>query len=310
MTRVPDTGQLDFTHARLDNLPCTVKFSRSCFYRRFHWRDLHIGVGTRDLGQIQQALAQPHQPALALVSVHVSNCGFYGVQLSEDALRLSSTPNAGGSSILSEIFSCELLSRLLDARLLLTEMQVRYYPVNSPMTDYVCEIDGKIVSVSVTRAMTSPRRRYTFADARRLLRKKLLGLIYSTRNMILPPELYMRQSSSTNTTTPANTSTRFAWQSDASDPDWDIGDALSALFLASNDTSTNTMNKSNHAAADFDSTSYHGPIDKQVLHIWAPSEYAARIVQYEWHRIEPSLRANILVVLSIINQPWIFTNRV
>lgn len=56
-----------------------------------------------------------------------------------------------------------------------TEMEVSYFPEGGSITDYVCELFGTKVGVSVTRAMKY-RGEYTEEDAATLLMKKLKGI--------------------------------------------------------------------------------------------------------------------------------------
>jgi len=54
-------------------------------------------------------------------------------------------------------------------------MEVSYFPYGGSITDYVCEIFGHKVGVSVTRAMKY-RGVFMEEDAVTLLNKKLLGI--------------------------------------------------------------------------------------------------------------------------------------
>ena len=56
-----------------------------------------------------------------------------------------------------------------------TEMEVSYFPEEGSITDYVCEIFGTKVGVSVTRAMKFRGGDFTEEDAEHLLNKKLKG---------------------------------------------------------------------------------------------------------------------------------------
>ena len=100
---------------------------------------------------------------------------------SEDAYKIFSTPNAGGTSIVSESLSFEIFRVCYGAKLLKTETEVCYFPEGGSMTDYVMCIFNQTVAVSVTRAI-----RYggIFAteDAVWLLEKKLKTIRNSTRN--------------------------------------------------------------------------------------------------------------------------------
>ena len=112
---------------------------------------------------------------------------FQRITLSDDGVSLRDTPNAGGASVRSEVMSMEVLKRTFGATLRATEMQVWYYPPNGPITDYVCEINGEILGVSVTRAFNfADPDAFTPESARHLLNKKLQGVINSTNNVLFP----------------------------------------------------------------------------------------------------------------------------
>ncbi|XP_033727316.1 AAC-rich mRNA clone AAC4 protein-like [Pecten maximus] len=101
--------------------------------------------------------------------------------LSIAAIRLATVPNAGGNSVVSEVLSFELFQRCFNAKLLKTEMEVDYFPMGGSITDYVCDLFGHKVGVSVTRAMKY-HGEFTEEDAHRLLTKKLSGVVQSTKN--------------------------------------------------------------------------------------------------------------------------------
>ena len=110
---------------------------------------------------------------------------FSHMRLSEGAMRVLTTPNAGGTSEKSEAISFEVLRTLLRVRLTATEMEIHYFPYGSKKTDYaVTGPDGQVFGVSVTRA-NNYRRGHLFDTkcARHLLRKKLDGIIWSTANV-------------------------------------------------------------------------------------------------------------------------------
>lgn len=78
---------------------------------------------------------------------------FKQMKLTFDARRIQDTPNAGGSSVESETLSFELFKKYFNATLLKTEMEVSYFPEGGSITDYVINLFGCSVGVSVTRAM-------------------------------------------------------------------------------------------------------------------------------------------------------------
>lgn len=99
-----------------------------------------------------------------------------GQQIIEDG-------NAGGSSILSEVFAYEVLHRCDGAELLETETNIHYVRPGS-ITDILVQLDGERVGVSVTRAVGWPRDApYSVDDALNILEAKLAGILESTANV-------------------------------------------------------------------------------------------------------------------------------
>ncbi|XP_070551985.1 AAC-rich mRNA clone AAC4 protein-like [Ptychodera flava] len=108
---------------------------------------------------------------------------FTEMNLSEQAKRLWTTPNAGGNSVESEVLSFELLKRCFRACLLKTEMEVIYFPYGGSITDYTCQMFQTKLGVSVTRAMKF-KGHYEMEDAEKLLRKKLKGVNMASSNSL------------------------------------------------------------------------------------------------------------------------------
>lgn len=102
--------------------------------------------------------------------------------LCADAKRVLESENAGGASIISEALSVELLARAFGARLLKIEIEIVYWPSHGSITDFLIELSGAPIGVSVTRALTGPGRAFDVDTAEHLLRKKLQGVIASTQN--------------------------------------------------------------------------------------------------------------------------------
>jgi hypothetical protein len=127
------------------------------------------------------------------------------VRWSPDSQRMLRLPNAGGSSIISEVLAFELLARTLGASLDKTELELEYAHA-SKMTDFaITVLGGYSLGVSVTRAYKWhgpkidpgtvahsewPRcSRHEPAglhaeEARRLLIKKLLGIQESSQAVV------------------------------------------------------------------------------------------------------------------------------
>lgn len=97
--------------------------------------------------------------------------------------RLAETPNAGGSSGLSEVFAYEELQRCEQAELLRTETEITY-DTPGKITDILVSIDGHKIGVSVVRAFAYPfGEPYTLALATPLIERKLRDIRASTMNV-------------------------------------------------------------------------------------------------------------------------------
>jgi hypothetical protein len=108
--------------------------------------------------------------------------------LSNEALKILYTKNAGGSSSYSEALSFEILSFLHNMTLYKTEMELVYRP-GSKITDFSIKIkhNNKNIGVSVTRGMKYKKRDdivFTNDNAMALLNKKLYGILVSNKNII------------------------------------------------------------------------------------------------------------------------------
>lgn len=94
-------------------------------------------------------------------------------QLTPGGQYLVTIPNAGGSSVFSEVFAYEWLARCEGATLIKAETEI-VYDVEGKKVDLLVGIDERKVGVSVTRAMTFPfGQPYTLAAATALLDRKL-----------------------------------------------------------------------------------------------------------------------------------------
>ena len=103
--------------------------------------------------------------------------------LTPGGLHLAETPNAGGSSGLSEVFAYEELARCEHAELLKTETEI-VYDTTGKITDLEVELAGHKLGVSVTRAVAFPfGSTYTLDAATMLVEKKLGDIQMSTANV-------------------------------------------------------------------------------------------------------------------------------
>ena len=92
--------------------------------------------------------------------------------------------NAGGSSVLSEVFAYEVLHRCEMAGLQKTETEIVYEDPMGKKTDLLVAIDGSTIGVSVTRAVAWPHDEpYPTSEAKSLLEDKLTDIDASTANV-------------------------------------------------------------------------------------------------------------------------------
>lgn len=97
--------------------------------------------------------------------------------------RLAETPNAGGSSGLSEVFAFEQLAHCEMGGLLKTETEI-VYDTAGKITDILVEVDGHKIGVSVTRAVAYPfGSTYSLTTASELITRKLQDIQASTANV-------------------------------------------------------------------------------------------------------------------------------
>jgi hypothetical protein len=97
--------------------------------------------------------------------------------------HLAETPNAGGSSGLSEIFAYEQLARCEHAALLKTETEI-VYDGTGKITDLEVQIGANKIGVSVTRAQSFPLgSTYTLEAATTLITRKLNDIQAATAHV-------------------------------------------------------------------------------------------------------------------------------
>eukprot|EP00755_Sulcionema_specki_P022154 Sspe_Gene.75823::Locus_47376_Transcript_2_2_Confidence_0.667_Length_1375::g.75823::m.75823 len=149
-------------------------------------RQFAVEMHRRVADRFATSLANQHLPCFLSTRLH-THAPFSSIPLSDGGKLLLSTPNAGGASVYSEVLSFEVVSRIFNASLRATEMEVTYYPRSSPITDYVCDIGEETLGVSVTRAFhyKGPQY-YTPECASTLLRKKLVGATRAAQNVVYP----------------------------------------------------------------------------------------------------------------------------
>ena len=103
--------------------------------------------------------------------------------LSTGGQQIVADGNAGGSSVLSEVFAFEMLARCESAALLKTETNIDY-DTEGKLTDFLADIDSEKIGVSVTRAVAFPfDDPYEVTQAAELLQDKLSDVLESSANV-------------------------------------------------------------------------------------------------------------------------------
>ncbi len=116
--------------------------------------------------------------------------------LSPGAQRIFDTPNAGGSSIESEVMSFEVLHDCEGATLAATETEIMYAPPDdggaNSITNILVSINGMRVGVSVTRIYRPAPMVLSDADVRSQHVTKLVGVNRSSQR-VLPAQRWVKQ---------------------------------------------------------------------------------------------------------------------
>lgn len=115
--------------------------------------------------------------------------------LSLDGQRMFDSPNAGGSSIESEVMSLEVLRSCAGAKLLKTETEIGYVNDDAgpaTITDMLVEIDAKKVGVSVTRAYKPSSLSFPDSEVKNIVQKKLEGILRSSQR-VKPEDKWVKQ---------------------------------------------------------------------------------------------------------------------
>ena len=126
----------------LDNVLSKVSENQVC--SEVFYSDSDLRVQSKE-GRFSYAglIFAIHKKKGGLFSCTLNTKSDFELNCLEASRLLLSAQNAGGSSEMSEALSFEVFSRLLGADDLTMEMDVKYYPLNSKKTDYVCTMLGK-----------------------------------------------------------------------------------------------------------------------------------------------------------------------
>ncbi|MEZ4462188.1 MAG: hypothetical protein R3E66_21195 [bacterium] len=118
-----------------------------------------FGVITGQCGEIDMTELLSSQPFLFVNTIDFQMDPYDDAdlpRLTPGGQEIIADGNAGGSSIMSEVFAYEVLERCDMAALLKTETEI-VYQTQGKITDLLVQLDGLKVGVSVTRAVSFPR---------------------------------------------------------------------------------------------------------------------------------------------------------
>ncbi|KAJ7570252.1 hypothetical protein O6H91_01G111700 [Diphasiastrum complanatum] len=139
---------------------------------------LTLALTRKRPGDAEEGLSNSQIARKVLVGQFKAFSSFLRFGLGNDAKRVATESNAGGTSTISESLSVEYFARRFQARDVITEMEIEYCSANWKKVDYICNLYGQQVGVSVTRAMSYPNPEdFSPQMACRLLFKKLYGLV-------------------------------------------------------------------------------------------------------------------------------------
>lgn len=168
-----------------------------------------LGTLSGSCGQITAEIGKPTPSAFSNVLAFAVGDTFDKANLSDGGDRILDTPNAGGSSIESEVMSFEILHYCEGAKLLKTEKEIVYQPVvdggPSTITDLLVEIDGKKVGVNPIRVYKPQNQpQPTDADVKKSLEDKLTSIRGSSAR-VTPADKWVKQIMHVYTASQANT---------------------------------------------------------------------------------------------------------
>jgi hypothetical protein len=143
-----------------------------------------LGVISGDCGMIDAMELDSPSAFTFENAIDFGMVGFDYDMLTPGGQEVFDDGNLGGSSLESEVVSFEVLARCEGATLIATEAEIVYTDPMGIKTDLLVEMDGRVVGVSVTRAVGFPfDAPYTEMQANDLLTGKLTDILASTANV-------------------------------------------------------------------------------------------------------------------------------
>lgn len=152
-----------------------------------------LGVISGECGLIDAMELDSPSPFTFQNAIDFGVVGWDYDMLTPEGQQVYDAGNLGGSSLESEVIAFEVLARCEGASLLATEGDIVYTDPMGIKTDILVEMDGRVVGVSVTRAVGFPfDAPYTEMQAASLLTGKLTDILASTAN-VAPRDAWVKQ---------------------------------------------------------------------------------------------------------------------
>jgi hypothetical protein len=90
----------------------------------FNFNDIIVYTNSNDLLNLSIGLTHRQQRTFLSLNINAFRKKFDDIEWNIESNKMKCQPNAGGGSFLSEIFSCEIITRILDVQLFKTEVIV------------------------------------------------------------------------------------------------------------------------------------------------------------------------------------------
>lgn len=118
-----------------------------------YYKDLLLNINKKELKDFIKCIKCKNKYSLIKINVYSENKSLNNIQWSKHSKLFISNGNAGGSSLMSEVLSYEIFSRICNGVLYKSEKELEYIFPEGPLSDYTIHIENdKLYSISVTRA--------------------------------------------------------------------------------------------------------------------------------------------------------------
>ncbi|MFZ6184837.1 hypothetical protein [Nannocystis pusilla] len=152
-----------------------------------------LGVLSGDCGLIDLMELESPEPFVFTGAIDFGVVGYDYDLLTAGGQQLHDEGNLNPGSLYSEIVAYEVLARCETAALLKTEATIVYTNPMGKKTDFLAEIDGLKIGVSVVRAVGFPKDApWTVAQADTILKGKLGDIQLSSAN-VAPEDAWVKQ---------------------------------------------------------------------------------------------------------------------